>query len=295
MKKKVKFGNFEIGKKIFIIAEMACAHGGKLKYAKKIIDAAKKSKANAIQFEIYNPDLTCIPGTSENKELWQVYFSYSEWKELIKYAQKKKILVLAFCYDLEALKFSIKNKVDGIKVNSSDLSNIDFLSLLSKSSISFTLGTGSSTLKEIEKSVKFLHNRNKRNFVLMHGVQNFPTHLKNERINKIKILHKQFDCFVGYANHTAGSQKVSNYIDLVAIGAGAKVLEKHIIINRKDKHFDYFSSLEPKEFKDYVENIRKAEDAFNTYKNFEITKSDKIYRIFQKKSIVISKNVFQKV
>ena len=67
MKKKVKFGNFEIGKKIFIIAEMACAHGGKLKYAKKIIDAAKKSKANAIQFEIYNPDLTCIPGTSENK------------------------------------------------------------------------------------------------------------------------------------------------------------------------------------------------------------------------------------
>ena len=82
MMQTIKIGGKTIGDKIFIIAEMACAHGGKLNYAKKIIDAAARSNADAIQFEIYEPDLTCIPGTGEHKELRQVYFSKEQWLTL---------------------------------------------------------------------------------------------------------------------------------------------------------------------------------------------------------------------
>ena len=122
----------------------------------------------------------------------------------------------------------------------------------------------------------------------MHGVQNFPTKIENERVNKVSILKKNFNCIVGYANHTSGDLEEANlliYWQLVLV----KVLEKHIIINRKDKHFDYFSSLEPQEFKKYVQIIKKGQSAFDTYKGFEITNSDIKYRIFQKKKYCIIK------
>jgi len=156
MMQTIKIGEKTIGDKIFIIAEMACAHGGKLNYAKKIIDAAARSNADAIQFEIYEPDLTCIPGTGENKELRQVYFSKEQWLTLFAHARRKKLKVFSFCYDLDALNFSIMSKVDCIKVNSSDLLNIDFLDTLTKTKIPFTLGTGSSKLEEIKFSIDYL-------------------------------------------------------------------------------------------------------------------------------------------
>ena len=74
----------------------------------------------------------CIPGTSENKELRQVYFSKEQWLTLFAHARRKKLKVFSFCYDLDALNFSIMSKVDCIKVNSSDLLNIDFLDTLTK-------------------------------------------------------------------------------------------------------------------------------------------------------------------
>ena len=289
---------FKIGKtsivsgKVFIIAEMACAHGGSLIKARKIIDAAKDAKADAIQLEIYTPDETCIPGTEENKELRQVYFSRAEWIGLFKYARKKKLNIISFCYDFGSLLFSIKNNVDAIKVNSSDLLNLDFLNYLPRIKIPITLGTGSSKITEIKKAVNYLYKKNKNiKLILMHGGQNFPTDIRNERINKLDILRNIFKCNIGYANHTAGHTKIAKYIDLIAIGKSISVLEKHITVKRSLRDFDYYSSLEPREFKEYVKSIRTAEDANNYYKGFEITDSDRKYRIFQKKSIVISKKV----
>ena len=83
LKKDFKIGKIPIhSNRVFIIAEMACAHGGSISKAKKIIDAAKNAKADAIQLEIYEPDETCVPGTEENKELRQVYFTRPQWKKL---------------------------------------------------------------------------------------------------------------------------------------------------------------------------------------------------------------------
>ena len=159
--------------------------------AKKIIDAAKNANADAIQLEIYEPDETCIPGTEENKELRQVYFTKSQWKKLFRYAKKKNLNIISFCYDLSSLLFSIKNDVDAIKVNSSDLLNLDFLDYLPKINKPITLGTGSSKIDEIKKSIRYMYKKNKNiKLIIMHGVQNFPTDIKNERINKIEILRR---------------------------------------------------------------------------------------------------------
>ena len=249
--KNFKIGNFRINEyKTFIIAEMACAHGGSFTKAKKIIDAAVKANANAVQFEIFDPDTCCLPGTDENKELHSVNFTKKQWDILLEYSKKKKIIRSIFAYDLNSLKYAIKKKVELIKFNSSDLLNIDMLNEISKTNIPLTLGTGSSNLNEINLALKFLYKKNKKiKIILMHGVQNFPTSPKNERINKIDDLKKVFNCNFCYANQTAVENFSSSFIDLAAIGKGLSIFEKHITLRRADKEFDYFSSLEPKEFK----------------------------------------------
>ena len=127
----------------------------------------------------------------------------------------------------------------------------------------------------------------------MHGVQNFPTSPKNERVNKLDILKKKFNCHVGYANHTAGESSFSSFVDILAVGKNLSVLEKHITLDRSKKEYDYFSSLEPKEFKQYVKNIIFSEIVNSNNFGFNLTKSDRKYRIFQKKSIVASKDIYK--
>ncbi len=179
-----------------------------------------------------------------------------------------------------------------IKFNSSDLLNIEMLERVAKTNIPLTLGTGSSSIQEINSSLKYLYKRNKKiKLIIMHGVQNFPTSPKNERVQKLDVLKKNFNCNIGYANHTEGDNVASSFIDLIAVGKNISVLEKHITINRKLKEYDYFSSLEPNEFKQYVKNIRFSETVNFNKKGFDLTPSDKIYRIFQKKSIVASRNI----
>jgi N,N'-diacetyllegionaminate synthase len=292
-KKNFKIKNLPVTEnRIFIIAEIACGHGGYFKKAKKLIDVAVDAKADAVQFEIFDPDTCCIPGTDENLELHDANFSKNEWIWLLNYAKKKNIIRSVFAYDLKSLNFAINQKVEMIKFNSSDLLNIDMLNRVAKTNIPITLGTGSSSIQEINSSLKYLYKRNKKiKLILMHGVQNFPTSPKNERVQKLDVLKKKFNCNIGYANHTEGDNIASSFVDLIAVGKNISVLEKHITINRKLKEYDYFSSLEPNEFKQYVKNIRFAEIVNSNKKGFDFTPSDKIYRIFQKKSIVASRNI----
>lgn len=293
LKKNFKIKNIPISEeRIFIIAEMACGHGGHFYKAKKLIDVAVDAKADAIQFEIFDPNTCCIPGTDENLELHDANFTNQEWVKLLKYAKRRKIIRSVFAYDLKSLNFAIKQKVEMVKFNSSDLLNTDMLDRIAKTNIPLTLGTGSSTIKEIREAVKYLYKKNKKvKLILMHGVQNFPTSPKNERAKKLETLKKEFNCNIGYANHTEGSNFASTFIDLIAVGKNVSVLEKHITINRSLKEYDYFSSLEPKEFKQYIKNIRFSEVVNSNKNGFKLTNSDKIYRIFQKKSIVASMEI----
>ncbi len=290
---KFKIKNIPISEnRIFIVAEMACGHGGHFKKAKKLIDVAIKAKADAIQFEIFDPDTCCIPGTNENLELHDANFTNNEWVWLLNYAKKRGIIRSVFAYDLKSLNFAIKQKVEMIKFNSSDLLNIDMLDRIAKTNIPLSLGTGSSTIEEIRYALRYLYKKNKKiKIILMHGVQNFPTSPKNERVRKLETIKKEFNCNVGYANHTEGNLNASIFIDLIAVGKNVSMLEKHITIDRKLKEYDYFSSLEPKEFEQYVKNIRFSEIVNSNKSGFSLTSSDKIYRIFQKKSIVSSKEI----
>lgn len=277
--------------RVYVIAEMACAHDGDLDKAKALVDSASEANADAIQFELLEPDENVVPGRDINTLLKTLYFTPNQWNELFDYARSKKLDIFSFAYDFPSLQLSLKLKTDAIKLNSSDLMNIEMLKLASQSGLPFTVGTGGSTFEEISESIAYIKLHGGKNCILMQGVQNFPTKVEYSRINRMKNLRGSFHTLVGYADHIDANTELSKKIDLVALGMGAKILEKHITIDRSEEGVDYQSALEPKEFKNYIKLIRDAEVAMGPSEITPLIKQDIEYRTFQKKCIVASRDI----
>lgn len=273
---------------IYIISEMACAHDGDIEKAKRIVDAAVSAKADAIQLQFFSRKDLMTPDHEVYDLLGTLEFSQSEWAEIYRYASQRNIHVFACTYDVPSAELAIHLGVDGIKLNSSDLSNSDLLKIVAQSGIPYTLGTGASTVEEIAEAVETCLRNGGDQIILMHGVQNFPTAIENAQINRIRMLKALFPFPVGYQDHTDASHPFSRVVDLLAIGAGASVIEKHITLDRSEKGTDYQAALEPMELKEFVQTIRRAERAMGSNRILPLSQNEKNYRNFQKKSIVSS-------
>ena len=275
----------------YIIAEMACAHDGSLDKAKKLIDSALMANADCIQLQFFVADETVTPHHEVYDLLKKIEFTPAQWNRIFEYGKLKRLDVFACTYDLPSVLLAQRLGVDGIKLNSADISNPDILEAVAYSKIPFTLGTGASTLEEIKNGVATLEDFGAQDMILMHGVQNFPTATEDLNIAKITLLSEQFGVPVGFADHTDGEDPFGKIVDMIAVGAGANVLEKHITLDRKKKGIDFQAALEPEEFSGYVENIKRTWMAFGSKKIKPFSQSDLNYRKFQKKSIVAFKNI----
>jgi N,N'-diacetyllegionaminate synthase len=279
------------GYSAYIIAEMACAHDGSLAKAKQLIDSAVDAKADAIQLQFFRADETVVPAHDVYEVLKRIEFTEEEWKGLIDYAKQSEIAVIVCTFDLPSVHMAVRLGADAIKLNSADLSNPQVVSAVAKSGLPFTLGTGASTDEEIEAGLRLAQSFGEDSIILMHGVQNFPTMTADLHIRRIKTLQNKFNVPVGYHDHTDGDDPFAQIVDLIAVGMGAHVIEKHITLNRSEKGIDYQASLEPAEFKRFVQNIRRAELALGESEKGAFTESDLRYRKFQKKSIVAARNI----
>lgn len=270
----------------YIIAEMACAHNGDFQQAKDILTASKEAGADACQLQFFVPEETVTPNHPVFDTLKSIAFSKEQWQELFTFGRSLGIDMWVCTYDVPSVAWAKEFGADGIKLNSADLANPDVLKAVAECRIPFTLGTGASTFEEIARGLKFVWENGAENCVLMHGVQNFPTRNQDLNIARIKLLQRVFELPVGYADHTDGDEQYGNIVDLIAIGCGAVILEKHITLDRSMKGIDYQAALNPDEFKAYVSVMRKGAESFGVAEIKEFNESDLKYRKFQKKGIV---------
>jgi sialic acid synthase SpsE len=287
--KKKKFQAKE--KKIFIIAEMACSHDGRIAKAKKIAEKAYQAGADAIQLQIWDLNKMMSPKNPNYNRVKNAEISKKGWIEIVRYVKKelKGILIYVCLYEDASIDFILSLKPDGIKINSSDLTNPFVLKKISKSNIPINLSVGSSSIKEIKYSIKFLK---KNNLNLMYGFQAFPTPINAINLANIKFLKERFGLNVGYQDHCEGNDISGIYFCATSIGLGASIIEKHITIKRANTKFDKESALEPKEFKKFVKIIKNIETTIKPAKQpLKFTKHDLQYRKFQKKTFVYSKNL----
>ncbi len=273
----------------YIIAEMACAHDGDFDKAIKLVDSAVNAGADAVQLQFFISEETVTPHHEVFEILKRIEFSKDNWTKIFNHARSKGIHVCVCAYDVPSVKFATELKADGIKLNSADLSNPEVVIAVAKSGIPFTLGTGASTIDEISAGVRMAKENGAKDIILMHGVQNFPTKTEDLNILRVELLRDVFDMPVGYHDHTEGEDPFAKVVDLIAVGLGACVIEKHITISRAEKGIDYQAALEPQEFKEFVERIKRAYIAVGSKEIKPFSESELRYRKFQKKSIVASR------
>lgn len=285
--------------KVLIIAEAGVNHNGSIKLAKKLVDAAKKAKADYVKFQSFNhkklttknaPKAEYQKKNSGKKQtqasmLKALELSKSNQIELIKYCRKKRIKFLCTAFDEENLRFLISKGINYIKIPSGEITNLPLLEFIKKKNKKILLSTGASTIKDIANALKIL--RNKKKITVLHCNSAYPTPNKDINLNSLKVIKKKFDCNIGFSDHS-----LSLVAPVGAVAMGASVIEKHFTLNRKLKGPDHKSSLEPNELSIMIKNIREIEIALGKEEK-KITKSEKKNKNIIRKSIVAGNNIYK--
>ena len=283
--------------KVLIIAEAGVNHNGSLRLAKKLVNAAKKAKANYIKFQSFNHKKLTTKNApkadyqkdSYNKKQTQAVMlknlelSKSKQIELIKYCKKKKIKFLCTAFDEENLQFLINKGIDYIKIPSGEITNLPFLEFIKKKQKKILLSTGASSVKDISNALKILDNKKK--ITILHCNSAYPTPYQDINLNSLKFIRQKFKCNIGFSDHSLSLIAPSG-----AVAIGATIIEKHFTLSRKLKGPDHKSSLEPSELSIMVDNIREMEKALGKTEK-KITKSEKKNRNIIRKSIVAGINI----
>jgi N,N'-diacetyllegionaminate synthase len=288
-------------KKTFIIAEAGVNHNGSLKKALQLIDVAKLSGADAIKFQTfkaenlathYAPKAEYQKYKSQKEEtqfrmLKKLEFTDAMHKACFRKCKKKKIIFISSAFDIESLNYLNKYKLSYFKVPSGEITNIPYLEVVGKTKKKIILSTGMSSVDEIKKAIKTLitSGTKKNNIILMQCTSAYPAPYDEINLNTIATLKNLFKLNIGFSDHSIGVQA-----SIAAVALGAKVIEKHLTLNKKLRGPDHRASLDPKEFKFMVKSIRIVEKTLGN-KIKQVTKSEKKNIYIVRKSIVASTKI----
>lgn len=273
-------------KKVFIIAEAGVNHNGSLKLARKLIDAAKASGADAIKFQTFKTkEFITHTEKTQFAMLKKLELSKGEFKELFNYCRKKKIMFLSTAFDYQSAEFLNRLGVPYFKISSGDLTNIPFLAKIAQYKKPIILSTGMSSLQEVKKAVKAIYAKRNRSLILLHCTSNYPAKYKHVNLRAMDTLRKALNLPVGYSDHTLGIE-----IPIAAVALGATLIEKHFTIDKNMAGPDQAVSLNPDEFKAMVSAIRNIEKAFGDGIK-KASPSELKSKRFARKSIVAAREI----
>lgn len=276
--KKVKIGNKIIGQgeSCFISLEPGATHTG-LESAKELLKAVADSGADAVKFQTFltgdadrmmgEKDIMVEFGTPEGKKKETVYqalkrreMSKDEWKELVDYSKGLGLLFITAPYFLETIDFLIEIGVDAIKVSKGDVNNVMLVKYIAKKGLPVILD-GREKFEDVNKDIEICEKNNNDQIIIMHCSSGYPAENSGVHLRAIKTIKEIYDYPIGFADHSKGG--LMNY---AAVVLGADMLEKTITLDKTKKHVEHYMSLEPKELKEFVENIRALEQAMGDSK-----------------------------
>tara|TARA_A100001015_G_scaffold284330_1_gene350664 strand:- start:87 stop:1076 length:990 start_codon:yes stop_codon:yes gene_type:complete len=263
----------------FLVAEAGSSHGGDQKIAIDMVHAAIKCGADAVTFqEIYEEALYTklneLPVSPQPRIGWDCL------KECRGIAKENNLCFSVCVTDLESLDKALSLSIDFIKIVSYDVTFVPFLKKCGSSGLPIFMSTGASTFDEIEIAIKALNIKD--NLVLYHTDCGYPT--KPSEINLLRMLKlkEKFNSVVGYCDHTDITQSC-----ILAAAMGAKVIEKHLILDKKSKFNDYEVALEPDELQNLFKQIKMTSTILGSGKD-EIVTGDKYRRENLRRSIALN-------
>lgn len=297
-KMKIKIGDKEIGgKRVFIIAEIGSNHNRNLKQGKELINVAKEAGADSVKFQSFTAEnfiskrVISSPTLKTGKTPFDVikkselpYPMYAKFKS---YAESNELI----CFSTPSHPTDIDKLneigISLLKIGSAQITDLPMIEYTAKQGRPIILSTAASTLREISEAVRVIESVGNKNIILLHCTMLYPTQPDQTNLKVIRTLRKNFpDAIIGYSDHTLEPIVVP----VAAVAIGARVIEKHLTLNRKLKGPDHPFALEPQEFEMMVKGIRAAEKAIGS-KEKKVLPEEAEIAMVSRKSLIATKNL----
>ncbi len=258
------------GHPCFIIAEAGVNHNGDLSLAKRLIDTAAESGADAVKFQTFQADFVVTKNAkkasyqksttgkteSQYDMIHRLELPFKAFAELKRYAESKKILFLSTPFDRNSVDFLEKIKISAYKIPSGEIDNPSLLAHIARKHKPIILSTGMSTLGEIERSIRLIFSEGGKEIALLHCITAYPARVKDVNLRAMETMRCAFKVPVGFSDHTLGIS-----IPIAAVSMGACILEKHFTLDKTLPGPDHRASLDPIELQMMVRAIRDVESA----------------------------------
>lgn len=300
---KIQIGDKFIGddEKTFIIAELSANHNQKFDIAIQSIKAIKECGADAVKLQTYTPDTITINSDKEYfqikqgtiwdgttlYELYKQAFTPWDWQPKLKeYAESLGLICFSSPFDKTAVDFLEVLNVPAYKVASFEITDLPLIEYIAKKNKPIIISTGIATLEEIDEAVKICKDTGNDKIILLKCTSEYPAPIEDANLSAIKFLNDKYKVVAGLSDHTLGID-----VPIASVALGAKVIEKHFILDRNIGGPDSSFSLEPNEFKQMVQSIRNVEKAIGKPK-FELSEKILKSRKFAR-SLFVVENIEQ--
>lgn len=271
MSRVISIGRRAIGQgsPCFVIAEACDNHFGNLETAREMVRQAKACGADAVKFQHHLPDEEMLKEdipTSANFDipLYEFLSRYAltlqHHRELIEYCGDLDITYLCTPFSRKAAEELNDLGVSAFKIGSGELTDIPTLKVIAAFGKPMILSTGMSTLQEIDETVHAVRQINEQ-FALMNCTSEYPARYRDVNLGVIRHLGDRYNVVVGHSDHTPDIHTC-----FAAVALGAKLIEKHFILDRRLPGPDQSVSIEPYELNQLVQGIRRIEEALGDEK-----------------------------
>lgn len=268
----MQIGNFTIDDKspVFIIAELSANHNGSLDNALATIKAAKRAGADCIKLQTYTADTITLDSDKEDfvikgtiwdgkklHTLYQEAYTPWEWHEQIyRVAQEEGLICFSSPFDKTAVDLLESLNSPAYKIASFEITDIPLIEYVASKGKPVIISTGIARQEDIELALDACHRMGNYDVALLKCTSSYPAPIEEANMCMVKDLAERYDVISGLSDHTMGST-----VPIVATVFGAKIIEKHFIIDRAIGGPDASFSMNEEEFTAMVKAVREAERA----------------------------------
>lgn len=285
--------------KVFIVAELSANHSGSLETARQTIKAIKRSGADAVKLQTYTPDTMTLNLKNENflinngsiwdgknyYELYEEAHTPWEWhKSLYELANELDLVCFSSPFDKSAVDFleSIDNPI--YKIASFEITDLPLIEYVAKKGKPVIISTGIASEQEINDAVSTIKNTGNNKIAILKCTSSYPAPIEDANLLMIQEYKNKYRVTTGLSDHTLGTK-----IPVIATALGAKIIEKHFILDKTIGGPDASFSLDEEEFSEMVKSIRNTEIAMGKI-SYTLTDKQNRARAFSR-SLYVVKNV----
>ena len=283
-------------KNCFIIAELSANHGGKLSIAQETIRAAKRAGADAIKLQTYTADTITLDAKTDYFKInhgtaWDGQYFHDlyrdaalpwEWhKALFDTAKEEGLVCFSSPFDHSAVDFLEELNAPIYKIASFEITDIPLIEYAASKGKPMIISTGIAVIEDIELAIEACKRQGNHDITILKCTSAYPAAPEDADLLTIPDIEKRFGVIPGLSDHTMGIEAA-----VVAVALGAKVIEKHFILDKSIGGADAHFSLDESEFKEMVDAVRNAEKMMGKV-NYEMNDKKKKSREFSRSLFVV--------